>query len=80
MKKYLRNSKVLLAAGVLIYSALLAGCLPHGVFSGTGAEPIEIQTHYVQTSDGWALQVDHYQPTTPPHPVAVRNKLFHRNQ
>ena len=65
MKKYIKDLKVLLVAGVLMYSALLAGCLPHGVFSGVGAEKIEIQTHYAQTSDGWALQVDHYQPTTP---------------
>lgn len=65
MKHYIRDSKVLLAAGVLISLALLAGCVPHGVFSGAGAEKIEIQTHYAKTSDGWNLQVDHYQPKTP---------------
>ena len=65
MKQYVRDSKMLLAAGVLICSALSTGCLPHGIFSGVGAEKIKIQTHNAKTSDGWSLQVDHYQPTTP---------------
>ncbi len=65
MKQYLRVSRVAWATGILICPVLLAGCGPGGLFSGFESGKIQAQTHYTQTSDGWALQVDHFEPITP---------------
>ena len=83
MKQYRRRPVVALAMGVLVWAALMAGCGGRGLFGGIGAEKIQVQTHYTETSDGWRLQVDRYQPTKPDpanNPVVLCHGLSYNNR
>jgi len=82
MKQYSRGPRVVWAMGVLVWAALIAGCGGGGLFGGAGVE-IQVQSHYTQTSDGWTLQVDRYQPTTPDpvnYPVVLCHGLSYNNR
>ncbi|MCK4850892.1 MAG: hypothetical protein KAT11_06050, partial [Phycisphaerae bacterium] len=83
MKKYRRRPVVALAMGVLVWSGLMTGCGWKGLFGGVGAKKIQVQTHYTETSDGWRLQVDRYQPTKPDpanNPVVLCHGLSYNNR
>ena len=82
MSQVCRVRGLVLALAFLIGVGLSGGCGGKNVFGGSGGEVVQVQTHYAKTSDGWSLQVDHYEPRTPNpanNPVVLCHGMSYNN-
>ncbi len=78
-----RGRGLVWALAFLVGVSLSGGCGGKNVFGGLASEDVRVQTHYTETSDGWALQVNHYEPTTPNpanNPVVLCHGMSYNNR
>ena len=78
-----RCKKYIAVLMMLAGSILLAGCQPSMMFGTAGPWKGRIQTYYTDTTDGWTLQVDRFQPNQPDplaNPVVFCHGLSYNNR
>lgn len=78
-----RCKKYILALMMITGLVLIVGCQPKKMF-GTGTTwKGKVQTYYTETSDGWTLQIDRFEPDQPDplaNPVVLCHGLSYNNR
>jgi hypothetical protein len=71
-----RCKKYILAIMMIAGLVLVVGCQPKKMFGTATTWKGKVRTYYTETSDGWTLQIDRFEPDQP-DPLANPVVLCH---